>query len=74
MGQELIKSAVDASVFLINLTSALIKFVMTAALVPVCHQTQNKLERPAKKELGGVVNVGQLISTNLTVVNGQHSP
>lgn len=33
MGQELIKSAVDASVFVINLTPALIRFVMTAALV-----------------------------------------
>lgn len=33
------KRAVDASVFLINLTSALIKFVMTAELVPVSHQT-----------------------------------
>lgn len=42
MGQELIKRAVDASVFLINLTSALIKFVMTAELVPVCHQTQQR--------------------------------
>lgn len=42
MGQELIKRAVDASVFLINLTSALIKFVMTAELVPVCHQTHNE--------------------------------
>lgn len=52
MGQELIKRAVDASVFLINLTSALIKFVMTAALVPVCHQTHNKPERPAKKRDG----------------------
>lgn len=40
MGQELIKRAVDAAVFLINLTSALIKFVMTAELVPVRHQTQ----------------------------------
>lgn len=39
MGQGLIKRAVDASVFLINLTSALIKFVMTAELVPVSHQT-----------------------------------
>lgn len=39
MGQELIKSAVDASVFVINLTPALISFVMTAALVPpVCVQ------------------------------------
>lgn len=34
MGQELIKRALDAFVFLINLTWALIKFVMTAALVP----------------------------------------
>lgn len=42
MGPELIKRAVDASVFLINLTCALIKFVMTAELVPVCHQTHNK--------------------------------
>lgn len=33
MGQELIKSAVDASVFVINLTPALIRFVMTAVLV-----------------------------------------
>lgn len=33
MGQELIKSAVDASVFVINLTPALIRFVMAAALV-----------------------------------------
>lgn len=39
--QELIKRAVDASVFVINLTFALIKFVMTAGLVPVCHQTHN---------------------------------
>lgn len=35
MGRELIKRAVDASAFVINLTCALIKFVMTAALVPV---------------------------------------
>lgn len=35
MGQELIKSTVDASVFVINLTPALIRFVMTAALVPL---------------------------------------
>lgn len=42
MGQELIKRAVDASVFLINLTSGLIKFVMTAELVPVRYQTHNK--------------------------------
>lgn len=41
MVQELIKRAVDASVFVINLTFALIKFVMTAGLVPVCHQTHN---------------------------------
>lgn len=34
MGQELIKSAVDASVFVINLTPALIRFVMTVALGP----------------------------------------
>lgn len=35
MGQELIKSAVDASVFVINLTPALIRFVMTAELGPL---------------------------------------
>lgn len=34
MGQELIKSTVDASVFVINLTPALIRFVMTAVLAP----------------------------------------
>lgn len=52
MGQELIKRAVDASVFLINLTSALIKFVMTAELVPVSHQTLDWGEGE-----GGAVNV-----------------
>lgn len=56
MGQELIKRAVDASVFLINLTSALIKFVMTAELVPVCHQTHNKGEE-SEEGKGGAVNV-----------------
>lgn len=40
MGQELIKSAVDASVFVINLTPALISFVMTAALVPLSASRQ----------------------------------
>ena len=37
MGLELIKRAVDATVFLINLTCVLITFVMTVGLVPVCH-------------------------------------
>lgn len=46
MGHKLIKREVDASVFLINLTSALIKLVMTAELVPVSHQTLN----PGKDE------------------------
>lgn len=42
MGQELIKRAVDAFVFLVHLTPALIEFVMTAELVPVSHQTSQR--------------------------------
>ena len=58
MGQELIKRAVDASVFLINLTSALIKFVMTVELVPVCHQTHNEGGRLEWEDgPGGALNV-----------------
>lgn len=76
MGQELIKSAVDATVFVINLTSALIKFVMTAALVPVCHQTHNKGER-REKGTGGAVNVRDSSSQQISqwsTANIHHNP
>lgn len=64
MGLELIKRAVDASVFLINLTCALITFVMTVGLVPVCHTAG---ERRGKR--GGTRYEGQYISANLSAVN-----
>lgn len=67
MGQELIKRAVDAAVFLINLTSALIKFVITAGLVPVCHQTQKqgrrgKRRRRRRRRMSVAVNVRDSVS------------
>ena len=55
MGQELIKRAVDASVFLINLTSGLITFVMTAELVPVRYQTHNKGGWGCKAKAGRLI-------------------
>lgn len=73
MGQELIKRAVDASVFLINLTSALIKFVMTAELVPVRQRAHNK-ERDESGGKGRAVNVRDSSSQQISVVKNQHSP
>lgn len=67
MGQELIKRAVDASVFLINLTSALIKFVMTAELVS-CLPPDAQQGGGGERE-GKGLREGRLISTNLAVVN-----
>lgn len=60
MGQELIKSTVDASDFVINLTRALIRFVMTAALVP---------GRCTTSRGGGSVHGGQWLTWNI-----RHNP
>lgn len=58
MGQELIKSAVDASVFAINLTPALIRFVMAAALVLLSAGRRTTRRRRRRR----------------TVVSGEHPP
>lgn len=71
VGLELIKRAVDATVFLINLTCALITFVMTVGLVLVCHTAGQRGKRVGTRYEGQIFQqISQRSTTSVEDVGG----